>query len=119
MNRRAFQFFHREAGYVVGECAIGAKALADAEAYAADAGWSVEWSPEESCNCAYDHNAPGIYCCDGSDCWVAVLRNEDGTVLASLGCICEPSDSYRRVVEAELASEAMHNDQACRRACAE
>lgn len=40
-------------------------------------------------------------------CLVALMRNEDGEVVQSLGSVCEPSHEYRRVVEAELALEQL------------
>ena len=38
---------------------------------------------------------------------IAVLKDADGHVLESGGGIGDPSPSYRRLVEAELALEAM------------
>ena len=38
---------------------------------------------------------------------IAVLKDADGHVLESLGGIGDPSPSYQRLVEAELALEAM------------
>lgn len=39
-------------------------------------------------------------------CEGCICRGEDGEVLASLWCIDEADDEYRKVVESELAAEA-------------
>ena len=80
----------------------GAEALARAEQYAEEQGWKVEWD--------YDQNEYQMGDAETempNEVLVAVLRDADGHVLESLGGIGDPSDSYRRVVEAELALEAM------------
>jgi hypothetical protein len=48
-----------------------------------------------------------------------VLKDGDGNVLASLCGITDPDSNYRRVVEAELASEALHNERELNRICAD
>lgn len=77
-------------------------ALARAEAEAATRGWSVEWEgdPEPYQMGDAEGEAP-------SEVYGAVLRDEHGTVIASLWGIGDPTRAYRRVVEAELASEAL------------
>ena len=80
----------------------GAEALARAEQYAEEQGWKVEWD--------YDQNEYQMGDAETempNEVLVAVLRDADGHVLESLGGIGDPSDSCRRVVEAELALEAM------------
>lgn len=92
-----------------------AQSLAKAERYASEQGWLYEWSQDpEGCiggdcgeTATCDHP-----CCQGTshDCRVCLLWDADSTkVLASLGSICEPSTEYLRVIEAELALEAMPN----------
>jgi hypothetical protein len=109
-------FFWKHAGYsynpTAGEtpeqgrraCAV---ALAAAERAGSDAGLSFDWMID-----------PDVDSSDWSDDpepwrqWVCLCRDMDGAVVASLGAIDfgrdgEPLGSdYRRVVEAELASEA-------------
>lgn len=87
-----------------------AKQLAEAEAYAQDRQWSYEW-PWDDAGCS------GC-CCENPECKCSsgephetlgcVLKDEHGKVLESLWGICDPSQSYVRVVEAELALEAIH-----------
>ena len=80
--------------------------LAQAEAWAKSKGLRFEWSDDDL---MIDHVAEF----DGYDeqpetceqCWVT--DPETGATLASLGCVDDATDDYRRVVEAELAYEAM------------
>lgn len=84
--------------------------LARAEAHAAELGWVAEWSPDEEGELG-DH---GEWCDEAArgddhshEILSCVLRDSAGSVLASLGGIIDPERSYGRVVEAELAEEAM------------
>jgi hypothetical protein len=95
----AIKFFKANAGGVVGQAAKGALNLARAEAYASEHGWRVEWDHEES------PDMSGME--DAKEVLVAVLKDEGGEVLGSLGNIGDPGRNYSRVVEAELALEAM------------
>jgi hypothetical protein len=111
-------FFYEHAGYsynsAKGEtaeqgrvrCAIE---LAQAEQYAANLEWTYEWDWDESgCNgCDCKSADCACYTGAGHETLVALLKDQDGRVLASLSGICGVTDSYRRTVEAELASEAM------------
>lgn len=108
MDRRphpkAVNFFRRNAGYVrrSGESVAtakrrGALALARAEAEAAARGWRVEWEGDPE---PYEDE-------DAREVLGAVLRDLDGHVLASLWGIADPTREYQRVVEAELALEAL------------
>jgi hypothetical protein len=104
----AEEFFYRNAGssYTPGKETEeqgkrrGAKKLAKAEREAAKRGWTVEWEHDPEPWDGDDDDQP-------SEVLNAVLRDKNGKVLASLGAIGDPSRSYGRVVEAELALEAL------------
>ena len=110
-SSKAVDFFRKHAGYSVrpGESKAkgktrGAQALARAEAEAETRGWTVEWEddPEEWWG---DVERP-------FEVLTAVLRDADGRALASLGGVgmtgTRKTDAdYRRVIEAELADEAL------------
>jgi hypothetical protein len=109
--RKAYDFFKEHAGGVVGEAGVGALNLARAEAYAKEHDWVFEWEddPEEyQLGDAEDEVPPEVLNC--------MLRDEDGNVLASLGGIgmsgnTREDKDYGRVIEAELALEAMPEDK--------
>lgn len=86
----------------------GGKSLAAAEAYAQAHGWGFEWEAEPYYSCADDITCdqPGEHEHEVLSC---VLRDATGRVLASLGMIYDPSREYARVVQAELAAEALHH----------
>jgi hypothetical protein len=76
--------------------------LAKAEQLAEEQGWTVEW----------DYDQDEYQLGDAEDkvpdeVLVAVLKDADGHLLESLGGIGDPSPSYQRLVDAELALEAM------------
>lgn len=99
--KRAYDFFKEHAGYVVGRRAEGSLALARAEAIASSLGWSVDWEiDEEEYQLGDEEDEP-------SEVFVAVLRDEDGESMEVLGGIADPTRQYRRIVEAELALEAL------------
>jgi hypothetical protein len=86
-----------------------AEEMAQAEAYAQDHQWIWEWNIDDSgcigcmctspnCPCSTGESHETLYC---------VLYDEHGEHLASLSGICGATKSYRRVIEAELAQEAM------------
>jgi hypothetical protein len=80
----------------------GAIALAKAEAEAARRGWRVKW----------EHSQEPYEMGDAetempSEVLDAVLYDENGNVIGSLSQIGDPSNQYSRVVEAELALEAL------------
>lgn len=99
---KTMRFFRRHGGGVVGEAAKGALDLTRAEAAAKRKGWVYEYPPEqERYEDVYGMPDPG-----GE--WITVvLRSRKGTVLASLGFVDARDSAYVRVVEAELASEAL------------
>ena len=118
-SSKAVDFFRKHAGHAVrpgesnavrpGESKAraktrGAQALARAEAEAEARGWTVDWEhdPEEWQG---DVERP-------FEVLMAVLRDADGRALASLGGIGMTGNrktdaDYGRVVEAELADEAL------------
>ena len=103
-NRRAaFRFFQANAGFIVGRAAEYALSLARAEEHASAHGWYTEWRHDDEgmrdwhCHCG----------CQPSEVLACILYDGACNVLASLWGIGDPDRSYRRVVEAELASEAL------------
>ncbi|MCR4302123.1 MAG: hypothetical protein NUV51_10970 [Sulfuricaulis sp.] len=126
----SYQFFLKHAGYsyspetespMQGRIRV-ARALAKAERKARDMGISFQWEMDDYLSSEWiDANKDGGRNCDPWHTWYCCARPpiEDadtygaGEVLASLGGIDfgrdgEPwGDPYRRVVEAELAIEAL------------
>lgn len=104
------QFFRQHGGGVVGEAARGALDLARAEREMERRNWYVLWEPDQDADLSWmsdkeraeEHE---VYCA------VLVGPSKHGfstsDVLASLCGIVDPSREYKRVVEAELASEAL------------
>lgn len=102
---KAIAFFAKHAGYAArsGETRAVAKrragkALARAEAEASARGWRVEWEGDPEDSDEYE----GV-----REVLGAVLRDEHGKVLSSLWGIADPTRAHARVVEAELALEAL------------
>jgi len=137
---KAFQFFRQHAGFSTppgrAQCALD---LARAEQYAHDHDWVYEWEleqenpvdvlgePDPVNGPFYDPTNDFVYCVlrdSEPSCHDAYGRPVGGSVLGSLGMIEESKDTrerndYRRVVEAELALEAMYEDKRCAQVCAE
>lgn len=113
---RAYLFFFEHAGHIVGERAVCALTLARAEQHARDNDWNAEWECDESPDLSWmseeeqrqDHE---VLCC--------VLKDSQGNVLGSLCGITDPDNAYRRVIAAELAAEALYNEQQISRICAD
>lgn len=85
-----------------------AQAYADAESWAGEIGATFEWSDDWS----IDHEAE-FDCYDNGGpetCESLVMLSASGEILASLYCVDDATDDYRRVVEAELAWEAMPDE---------
>jgi hypothetical protein len=83
----------------------GARALVEAERYARDHDWWYRWDSELG---MIDHVTEFVcYDTEPETCESCALYAEDGELLGSLGCIDDATPEYRRVVEAELALEAM------------
>lgn len=85
-----------------------ARELARAELLAIDNGWEFEWRDDWSVDHVdefefYENGGP-------ESCESCTLYSAEGEVLASLGCIDDATDEYRRVVEAELAQEALSDE---------
>jgi hypothetical protein len=112
----AAAFFFKHAGYAYDpktetptqgkwRCA---RELAAAERYAQRNGWQYEWvdDPDWDGKTLCCHEEP--QCPPPHEVLGCVLRGAEGrSVLASLWSIGDPSPEYKRVVEAELAFEAM------------
>ena len=112
IEKRAVTFFKKHGGYSTrpGETkkkAIqnSAERLARAEQYGTDMGWTVTWDYDQE-----EYQLGDAEETPPSEVLVAVLRDSDGNVIGSLGGIGDPDDNYKRVVEAELALEAMPGD---------
>jgi len=110
---KAVKFFYDHAGYSYKtgmetpeqgrkRCA---RALANAEEQAFMSSWTYEWKDDWSvCSHVQEFDT---YTEEPNTCQGCILRNEAGEVLASLWCIDDADANYRRVVEAELALEAL------------
>lgn len=105
--QEAFRFFHANAGGIVGEHAVCALHLAKAEEWAQLNDLRVDWEPDHIEDLSWMSDAERA---QPHECYCAVLRDPEGTVLAVLGGIVDPDRKYTRVVEAELASEAWHDE---------
>lgn len=113
----AFDFFFANAGFsydpktetqAKGKARC-AREMAKDEAKASALGFTFEWEyDQEGCSgCACDN--PECACSNQTEheTLYCLCRDASGTVVASLSGICEPTREYRRVVEAELAGEAL------------
>lgn len=78
-----------------------AERAATAEILAERDGLMVEWHDD----CYIDHLAEFGY--QPTTCECAQVIDADGNVLASMSCIDDADDAYRRVVAAELFIEAL------------
>jgi len=78
--------------------------LAQAETWAVQEGLRYCWWPDPDGCCMDD--------CDHADCEYCELVHPDGIVRESLSGICGATPDYRRVVQAELALEAMGRQEA-------
>jgi len=132
------QFFYDNAGYSYGKGETReqgrmrcARSLAEAEVYAWDHDWVFSWEYDDNGCSGCDCGSPDCPCASGAEHETlgCILFNREqrahGNVippqiaLASLWGICEPTTEYRRVVEAELASEALYNLRSLALVCAE
>jgi hypothetical protein len=104
----SYRFFREHAGYIVGHSAESALSLARAELLAASRGMRFEWSAEDwPETTATDEQIARIDA--GETVYLYCLARLDGEIVGSLGGIevYNSGDPYCRVVEAELALEAL------------
>src|SRR4051812_30114076 len=96
---RAWKFFFNHAGWATppGRTAC-AKELAEAEAWAQREGVKAQWVPDDM---PWDGEGP-----PPEEVMGCILELDGETV--SLWGIGDPAENYRRVVEAELASQLRH-----------
>jgi len=87
-----------------------ARSLADAELSAIRLGWSYVWSDDWDVGSHKEFYGKGSAYEDSepNTCEHCTLKDSDGRVLASLGCIDDADSNYRRVIEAELADETLY-----------
>jgi len=102
--QKAYEFFCEHSGYVKGRREEGALDLARAEAIAEALDWKVEWEQDEE-----EYQSGGEWD-QPKEVLSAILYDADGEVIGSLGGIGDPDRSYGRVVEAELALEALYEE---------
>lgn len=116
-NPAAFRFFLANAGYSYSfdpktetkqaGRARCARRLAKAERDARALGYTFEWEDGWSIG---DHQREygECYADGGPDtCETCLMRDQNGKVVQSLGCIDDATPAYRRVIEAELALEEL------------
>jgi len=109
------QFFYDHAGYTMIIEPVAeteqqgrercAKELATAEQYALEENWHFDWDLDDV-DCGHE---AGV--CDHAPEWCQLWSADRAFMLASLRGICGADDNYRRIVEAELAHEAMTANQ--------
>ena len=105
MNARAWRFFMEHAGYATPPGrAVCAASLARAEEHAEAAGLTFEWLWDADADLSWMDEAEAAREHEVLGC---IVRGPDGEHLASLWGIVDADAGYRRVVEAELAAEAL------------
>lgn len=92
--------FHLENGTADRDPRLAERA-ATAEILGRDAGIEIEWGKDWS----VDHMREFDY--QPTTCEAAIALDREGDVLASLGCIDDAEENYRRVVAAGLYWEAL------------
>lgn len=114
-DHKSVSFFYKYAGwsYLPGKESPragrlrGAKQLAAAEAWARSENMTYEWSDDWEVGNHHDFYGDAYADNEPTTCEVCLMRSPDGDVVASLGCIDDADNNYRRVVCAELALEVM------------
>jgi hypothetical protein len=109
-NQTALDFFYENAGWGYRPDQEtpeegrwrGAETLAEAEAWAKDVGYTFTWRDDWDGDHSDYESGSGPESCE-----MVTLYDQDDNVIGSLGCIDDATEDYRRVVEAELAYEAM------------
>jgi hypothetical protein len=128
--RKSFQFFLKNAGYIVGKKAVSAIELARAELYAKEQGWEFSWEWDE-----FGDNGPVDWGWNQKDCdrfyfeiskrengsykvderehtqEICVLKDAEGIQLDCLCGIWDATPEYQRVIEAEMAYGIMSEMQ--------
>jgi len=107
--KKKIAFFYKHGGYgrspgqsVEEGRRESAERLARAEAFGESAGWKVSWTTDQD-----EYQLGDAETEPPSEVLVATLLDADDNVLGSLGGIGDPDNNYKRVVEAELALDAM------------
>lgn len=109
-RQRRILFFREHAGYCVGRRILGAMELADAEIAAEQARIRFEWHWDDDADWSWMDQecfAKAKLREQEHEVFYCLALDDDGECLASLGSIFDPSNEYRRVIEAELAQEAL------------
>ena len=107
----AYRFFKEEAGYCVGQRALGAYKLAKAEQEAKRLGLVASWRPDDDADLSWMDDSERAqshdveYCTLYKPCDCGHENHHEA--VASLSGIVDADRNYRRVVEAELALEAI------------
>lgn len=112
------RFFYDHAGYSYDpktetaqqgriRCALS---LAEAEDAAQRLDWRYEWTNDWGVGSHREYFGKDSAYADREPdtCEFCQLFDADGEVLETLGCVDDASTEYRRVIEAELASEALY-----------
>lgn len=97
-----------------------ARGLAQAEMWARKNGMTFEWEDDWEIG-SHVREYDG-YEREPDTCETCIASDADGKVVASLGCVDDATAEYRRVVEAELASEVLsrqRNERAALEGCPE
>ena len=108
-------FFYRQAGFgydpkveTKNQGRIrGARALAEAERMARSFGWEYHWTDDWEIGSHVKYYGEQSFPEEPATCECCQLLDAGGVVLESLSCIDDADKNYRRVVEAELALEAI------------
>jgi len=105
MTRRAWRFFLEHAGYAAPPGrTVCAASLARAEEQAEALGLTFEWCEDECPDLSWMDEAEATREHEVLGC---IVRSPYGEHLASLWGIVDADANYRRVIEAELAAEAL------------
>lgn len=113
LDYKAVAFFYANGGVVTTPGATLAESrmrcaltYARAEREAARREWEVTWEDDPI---YVDHvkEFPDSYDAEPTTHEVALLRDRQGNLLGTLGCVDDATDDYRRVIAAELAMEAL------------
>ena len=99
---RAYRAFRANGGTVAGSLAC-----ARAEVDAIRVGMYVEWRDDWEVGSHLKEFGEAYESGEPTTCEVAILFDEAGNMLGSLGCVDDADTHYRRLVEAELFIEYM------------